>query len=286
MLRLGKIEIHRLDDGPFVLDGGQMFGTVPKVLWQRECPADADNRFAIACNCFLLVEGGRRTLVDAGVGRDWDDKSRRIYGLDPAAPTLMDRLGALGLGPGDIDRVLLTHLHYDHCGWATVPDGAGGSGSHRPAFTGAEYLVHRLEWDDAHDRDARAAASYFERFFDPLHTAGQLRILEGGPEIALGGGLGTLLTGGHTRGHMAWTLESAGHRALGLADLCPLAAHRRARWLTSFDLYPVEALAAKRRLLAAAEEGGWALLLNHEPDRPMRRPVRRGKDLDLDPLEA
>ena len=104
--------------------------------------------------------------------------------------------------------------------------------------------------------------------------------------MTLGGGLLGLVTGGHTRGHLAWVIESGGHRALGMADLCPLAAHSRPRWLTAFDLYPVEAMAAKRRLLAAAEAGGWAVLLNHEPDRPMRRPARRGRDLDLDPLEA
>ncbi|HOX07147.1 MAG TPA: MBL fold metallo-hydrolase [Planctomycetota bacterium] len=281
--RIGSIEVHRLDDGPFWLDGGQMFGIVPKVLWSKECPVDADNRMAMACNCYLLISGGRRTLVDAGLGRDWDDKSRRIYGVDASAPTLLDRLGALGLGPGDIDRVLLTHLHFDHCGWATVPDGSGG---HRPTFPNAEHLVHRLEWDDAHDPEARGAASYFDRLYDPLKAAGQLRLLEGGPEFALGQGLEALVTGGHTRGHLAWMLESQGHRAIGLADLCPLAAHRRERWLTAFDLYPVEALAVKRRLLGAAEAGNWAVFLNHEPDRPARRPVRRSAHLDLDPLEA
>lgn len=281
MLRIGKVEVLRADDGPFLLDGGAMFGVVPKPLWAKECPADDQNRIRMTCNGYVVNCGGRRTLVDAGMGRGWGEKERAIYGLDAAAPTLPDGLAALGLRPEDVDAVLLTHLHFDHCGWSTRPDGAGG---HRPTFPNAEYLVHRLEWEDAHDPEARDAASYLGRLYDPLERAGQLRLLEGGAELDLGGGLFAVPTGGHTRGHLAWRIDSEGAHALGPAEICPLAAHRRLCWIMAYDLYPVETLAAKRRLLAAAESGGWALLLNHDPARPAGRLVRRGKGLDFAPI--
>ena len=283
MIRIGKVEVLRADDGPFRLDGGAMFGVVPKPLWERECPADDQNRISMTCNCYLVSAGGRRTLIDAGMGRSWDEKTRSLYGLDPVGLTLLDNLAALGVAPADVNRVLLTHLHFDHCGWATRRDDAGEL---RPTFPNAEYLVHTLEWEDAHDRQARAAASYAEELFDPLAAAGQLRLLQGTEEIDLGGGLLAIPTGGHTRGHLAWRIDSEGARALGPSELCPLAAHRRLRWIMAYDLYPVETLAAKRTLLAAAEAGGWAVLLNHQPAGPVGRLVRRGKDLDFEPLEA
>lgn len=276
MLRIGKVEVALLSDGVFRLDGGGVFGVVPRKLWEKEAAPDVDNRVRLRCNCWLVTSGGRRTLIDAGMGRDWDAKFQDLYGLEPDEPTLAESLAKLDLAPADVDRVLLTHLHFDHCG-ALV---AGG----RPAFPNAEYVVHKLEWEDAHDREGRAAASYLDRLYDPLQAAGQLRLVEGGGEIALGEGLFAVPTGGHTRGHLAWRVESEGQRAVSPADLAPLAAHRRARWISAYDLYPVETLAAKRRLLAAAEAGGWAVLFSHEPDRPAGRLVRRGKNLDLEPL--
>jgi glyoxylase-like metal-dependent hydrolase (beta-lactamase superfamily II) len=287
MFKVGKVEIELAGDGAFRLDGGAIFGVVPRKLWAAECPPDADNRVALSCNCWLLhMSDGRRILVDAGMGRDWDEKFRNIYSLSPGDATLLENLGRLGVSPEDVDVVLLTHLHFDHCGWASCA-AADGSGKGRPTFPNAEYFVHRLEWEDAHDREGRAAASYMDRLYDPLQAAGQLRLLEGSGETALGGELFAIPTGGHTRGHLAWRLDSGGHHALGLADLCPLAPHRRPRWIPAYDLYPVETLAAKRRWLSAAEEGGWALLLNHEPIHPAGRLVRRGvKDLDFEPLEA
>jgi glyoxylase-like metal-dependent hydrolase (beta-lactamase superfamily II) len=294
MFRLGRIEIHCPDDGPFRLDGGSMFGTVPKVLWEKECSADSQNRIAMTCNCWLMRAGGAApassgpgrggwVLADAGMGRDWDERLSAIYALDRSAPTLLDNLDRLGVRREDVATVLLTHLHFDHCGWATRPDGAGG---HVPTFPDAQYLVHELEWADAHDPKGRDAASYLGRLFDPLEKAGQLRLLSGREEIAVTEWLTAIPAGGHTRGHLAWRVDSDGQHALGPGELCPLAAHRRPRWIMGYDCYPVETLEAKRRLLGAAEAGGWAMLLNHEPDRPARRAVRRDRHLDLDPLEA
>jgi len=284
VLKVGKVEVRRAEDGPFYLDGGAMFGVVPKPLWEKEHPADEKNRIRMTCNCFLLTVGGRRVLVEAGMGTGWDEKFREIYGLDDSGPQLPGSLAALGVGLDEIDTVLLTHLHFDHCGWSTVPDGAGG---HRPTFPNAEYLVHRLEWEDAHDHGSRAAASYIDHFFDPLEAAGQLRLLEGDDEIPVAEELTAIAAGGHTRGHLAWRIDSGGHSALGAADLCPLAAHRRPRWIMAYDLYPVETLAAKRRLLGAAESGGWLLLVGHDPDKPAGRLVRPDpKSLDFEPVEV
>ncbi len=284
MLRVGKVEVLRADDGLFYLDGGAMFGVVPKVLWEREHPADERNRIRMTCNCYVIRTGGKTVLVDAGMGRAWDEKGMDIYGLDASAPTLLDSLAALGLAPEEIDVVLLTHLHFDHCGWATRPDGAGG---HAPTFPNAEYLVHELEWEDAHDQGLRAPASYLEHLYDPLEAAGRLGLLSGEGELPVAEGLVAITTGGHTRGHLAWRIDSEGETALGPSELCPLAAQRRPRWIMAYDLYPLQTLAAKRRLLGAAEKGGWPLLINHDPATPAGRLVRSGpKKLDLEPLEV
>jgi glyoxylase-like metal-dependent hydrolase (beta-lactamase superfamily II) len=282
MLRIGKVEVLLADDGPFLLDGGSMFGVVPRPRWEREWPVDAQHRIRLTCNCWLLRCSGRLVLVDAGMGRDWDEQSRAGYGLDESTPALPDNLDRLGVRPEDVATVLLTHLHFDHCGWALRKDAAG-----RPqaTFPNAEYLVHELEWADAHDATSRDAASYEARLFDRLQEDGRLRLLSGAEDIPVAEGLRALPAGGHTRGHLAWLVDSGGHRALGPGDLCPLSSHRRLRWLTSYDQYPVGTLEAKRRLLGAAESGGWPLLLNHDPVTPagLLRRDERGRPI-LEPL--
>jgi glyoxylase-like metal-dependent hydrolase (beta-lactamase superfamily II) len=282
LLKIGDVAVLRADDGPFRLDGGAMFGIVPKPLWEKECPADENNRISMTCNSYLLNCAGKRVLVDAGMGRTWDEKNRAIYGLDESAPTLLAELEKLGVAPGDVDAVLLTHLHFDHCGWSTRPDGAGG---HVPTFPDAEYLIHELEWADAHDPAARDAASYLPHLFDPLERAGQLKLLSGPGEIEVAEGLTAIPTGGHTRGHLAWRIDSGGHHAVGPSEICPLTPHRRPRWVMGYDLYPVQTIEAKARLLGAARDGGWAVLLNHDPVSPVGRIVPEGKRTRFEPLE-
>jgi glyoxylase-like metal-dependent hydrolase (beta-lactamase superfamily II) len=259
-LTIGPYRVHFLSGGRFRLDGGAMFGVVPKVLWNRTAPADEKNRIRMRMTCLLLEGNGQRILVDAGSGTKDDPKFRDIYAIEGAEGLAQD-LAALGVKPEDISAVALTHLHFDHCGGGTT---RGTDGVVKPTFPNAHYFVRRQEWHDAHHANERNRASYISDNYDPLHEAGQLILHDTDLEILPGVWMKNLP--GHTLGHQGCFFDIPGERALYTVDLVPTAAHLPLAYIMGYDLYPMTTLETKRAILKQATAEGWLFLFEHDPD--------------------
>jgi glyoxylase-like metal-dependent hydrolase (beta-lactamase superfamily II) len=259
-LTIGPYSVRFLSGGRFRLDGGAMFGVVPKVLWNRVAPADERNRIRMAMTCLLIEGDGKRVLVDAGSGTKDDAKFRDIYAIErPEA--LLEDLRAAGVAPEQVDTVALTHLHFDHCGGGTI---RGEDGVVRPTFPKADYLVRRQEWNDAHHANERNRASYLSDNYDPLAQSGQLILHEQDIEVLPGVWMKNLP--GHTLGHQGVFFDIPGARALYAVDLIPTAAHLPLAFIMGYDLYPMTTLETKRAVLRDAVRENWTILFEHDPD--------------------
>jgi glyoxylase-like metal-dependent hydrolase (beta-lactamase superfamily II) len=247
-----------LSDGFFRLDGGAMFGVVPKALWAQQAPPDDRNRILMAMRP-LVVRGARTMLIDAGLGDKDDAKFHEIYGVDRSR-NLDHALAEAGLSPDDIDIVLASHLHFDHAGGFTVRD---ASGRVRPKFRKAQYVVRRGEWEDATHPHERNRASYIADNFVPLAEAGVLQLVDDDQTIMPG--VRVRRTGGHCMHHQMVLIESGGKTAAFVADLIPTTAHLSAPWIMGYDLYPMDTLAAKKAFLAEAVEKNMLVFFEHDP---------------------
>jgi glyoxylase-like metal-dependent hydrolase (beta-lactamase superfamily II) len=256
-LRLGALELWPLSDGFFRLDGGAMFGVVPKPLWEKRAPADARNRIHLGLRP-LLIRGAKTMIVDGGIGDKMDAKSADIFGIDRTM-TLERSLREAGVTPADIEIALATHLHFDHVGGFTVRDGA----TMRPAFPGARYVVRAAEWDDATHPHERNRASYLAENFVPLRDAGVLDLVEGDAEIMPG--VRVVRSGGHTMQHQVVYVESEGRTAVFVADMMPTVAHVDEPWIMGYDLYPMDTLAFKRAFVREAIEREHLIVFEHDP---------------------
>jgi glyoxylase-like metal-dependent hydrolase (beta-lactamase superfamily II) len=282
---LGDFTIHALDAGIQRLDGGAMFGVVPKPLWERRIPADERNRIPLAMRCLLVETSDALVLIDTGSGNKEDVKFADIYGIDNApsdpahATRLEEALRAAGHGIDDVDVVVSTHLHFDHAGGNTrrLPDGAIAL-----SFPRARYIVQRGEYDWAHLRNERIQASYLPHNFEPVMEAGRLELVEGDVEVVPG--IRLLRTPGHTPHHQSVLVQSAGETACFLADVIPTSAHLPLPWIMGYDVEPLVTLETKRALLDRALAGDWLLVFEHDPvlpwgrldptrDRPMLAPT-------------
>jgi glyoxylase-like metal-dependent hydrolase (beta-lactamase superfamily II) len=257
-MRIGDLELTPLLDGYFRLDGGAMFGVVPKALWQKRAPADDRNRITMAMRP-LLVRGERLMIIDAGCGDKMDAKSADIYGFD-RRDNLDVTMARAGVGAEDIEVVLASHLHFDHAGGFTVLDAPGVV---RPRFPNARYLANQGEWDDATHPHERNRASYFAENYVPLREAGVLDLLPDGQVVAPG--IRVRRTGGHTRCHQIVYIESAGKTAVFAADLIPTTAHVDVPWIMAYDLYPMETLDFKRAFIKEAIEQEYLIVFEHDP---------------------
>lgn len=256
-MKIGDIDVIPLSDGQFRLDGGAMFGVVPKTLWQRATTPDELNRIPLSLTPLLIRAAGLNVLVDAGVGDKLPEKLMSIYAIERTP--LSASLAAHGLAPDDIDVVLATHLHFDHAGGFTTRI----DGTVRPAFSRARYLIRRGEWDDAIHPHARSRASYLAENYVPLQEAGLVDFIEEDGEVLPG--ISVWRTGGHTRHHQIVKIDSAGETGLYLADLVPTAAHVPEAWIMAYDLYPMETLEAKARWLSEAVRGEYVIFFEHDP---------------------
>lgn len=264
---VGDLRIHAIEGGGQKLDGGAMFGVVPKPLWEKRIPADERNRIPLAMRCLLVQTPDALVLIDNGAGNKENEKFVNIYGLentssDPARyPTILEEaLAAAGYTPDDVDIMLDTHLHFDHAGGNTYID---PEGQVHLSFPRARYIVQKGEYEYAHWRNERIQASYLKHNFDPVMEAGKLELIDGDVEIIPG--ISVLRTPGHTPHHQSVLIQSAGETAIFLADVMPTSAHLPLPWIMGYDVEPLVTLESKRTIVKRAQDEEWLLIFEHDP---------------------
>ena len=265
---VGSIRIHGIEAGVQQLDGGAMFGVVPKPLWERRIPADLRNRIPLALRCLLIEAPNALVLVDTGIGNKYGEKFADIYGVSNGGdPTrLEDGIRNAGFDPGDVDIVLNTHLHFDHAGGNTM---RRDDGTVVPAFPEARHVVQRGELDFAHSHNERIRASYLTENFEAISAGGLWDLVEGDAQVTEG--VRVAPTPGHTPFHQSVMITSDGHTACFLADVCPTSAHLPLPWIMGYDLEPLVTLESKRGLWSRALEEDWLLVFEHDPRVPWGR---------------
>ncbi len=277
-MKLGDLEFHVISAGRLLLDGGAMFGVIPRPLWEKRMPPDARNRITLSMNCLLIRTAGKRILVETGAGDKMDAKFRGIYGLD--GPFLVDGLRAYDVRPEDVDIVVNTHLHFDHCGGNTRIE----NGAVVPAFPNARYVVHKGEFDHAMNPNERDRASYFPENYVPLQSAGILTLLESDSVVAPGVEL--IRVPGHTANMQCVKLTGGGKTALLFADLVPTTAHLPLPWIMGYDLYPMMTLENKKRWIPEVVREGWLALFAHDPRVPAAYLRDRDGQWEIEPVEV
>ena len=258
-LRLGDFDVCGLRDGFFYPDGGAMFGVVPKPLWEKKCPADAQNRIRLGLNSILIRTPAALVLVETGIGPKLDKKLRNIYCVEQDTG-LVGSLTGLGFAPEDVDFVINTHLHFDHCGGNTLRN---DKGEVVPAFPRARYIIQKGEWEWAVHPHEREKGSYLAENFRPLADYGLLQLVDGDSRVTEG--VEVRLAPGHTARHQLVKVSSGGHTLVYLGDLVPTSAHIGLAYGMSYDLQPLENLENKRKLYEQAVAGGWILAFVHDP---------------------
>jgi glyoxylase-like metal-dependent hydrolase (beta-lactamase superfamily II) len=266
-MRCGDLELTLIDDGTFRLDGGAMFGVVPRPLWERQKPPDEANRILMGSNSVLVERGSDLLLVDTGLGDKGDDKFRRLFALEEGAVRLPEAIRRAGYELEDITHVVGTHLHFDHCGWNTRRDASRGDRL-VPTFPNARYWLERGEVEHARNPNPRDRASYDPTNFEPLFEAGQVELYDDSAEPVPG--VRTVKAPGHNRDMVIVLFGTdetpAAERAVFLADLVPTAAHLATPWVMGYDLYPVTTMENKDRWLPRIAEAGWLALFQHDPE--------------------
>lgn len=281
--RLGDFTIHALESGTQRLDGGAMFGVVPKPLWEKRIPADERNRIPLALRCLLVETADQLVLIETGLGNKENEKFRDIYGVDnaPSDPAHADRLQELvaeaGFRPQDVGVVIDTHLHFDHAGGNTFRD---YEGQVRVSFPNARYVVQRGEWEWAHRANERTSASYLPDNYEPVMAAGQLDLVEGDIEIVPG--ISVMRTPGHCPHHQSVLVRSGDETACFLADVVPTFAHLPLPWIMGYDVEPLVTLESKRALLKRAVDERWLLVSTHDPFTAWGYAAADGKGVRLE----
>ena len=274
-MNLGNVKLHIVSDGTYWEDGGGLFGLVPKALWEKVMAPDERNRLPFEERCLVIETSEQRVLVDTGYGDKLSDKERGFISLE-GERRLLNSLEALGIGPLDIDLVINTHLHGDHCGGNTYYDEKGEA---VPTFAWATYCVQRLELADATFPNERTRGTYFAENFEPLQRSGQLRVLWG--DTRLTDEIRVIVTPGHTRAHQCVVVESEGQTAVFLGDLASWPIHiERPAWVPAYDVEPMVSIESKRNLAQWAIEKQALLIFEHHPEivagylHPTERPDR------------
>lgn len=257
--RLGDFELSVFTDGTYFLDGGAFFGVVPKVLWEKRVQPDEKNRVLTGLNSLLIRTGEKAILVETGIGNKLPEKQMKIWGN---RPQLLENLAAGGVAPEDIDIVINTHLHFDHCGWNTMRKGD----EIVPTFPKAKYYAQAGEYEHGCLQLERDRVSYLDENYGPLIRSGQMTLLRGDAEIVPG--LNVRLLPGHTAHMQAVMMESGGRKACYVSDLIPTTNHLDVTWVMAFDLFPLETIANRKRVYEEAIPEKWLMVFTHDAQTP------------------
>lgn len=265
-MQFGDYRVEIVPDTEFWLDGGAMFGVVPRNLWSKVCPPDDQNRIRLNMNCLFIEAGAERILIDTGIGEKWSPKQTAIYGIQRQRSFGETLRTVTGVSPEDITIVCNTHLHFDHAGGNTRRN---NQDEVAPAFPNARYLVARDELEHAENPTERDRASYLPENWLPVRACGQVEVRDGDYEIVPGLTMETQT--GHNRSMRCPRLEAGGRTLFGFADIVPTRAHVPLAWIMGYDLYPVETLETKKLLLSSAAREDWTCLFYHDAIEPLGR---------------
>jgi len=280
-MQFGDYRVEIVPDTEFWLDGGAMFGVVPRNLWSKVCPPDDQNRIRLNMNCLFIEAGRERILVDTGIGEKWTPRQTAMYGIERKRTLGQSLRAVTGYGPEDITIVVNTHLHFDHAGGNTKADEQGRP---VPTFPGARYLISSAELQHAEAPTERDRASYLPENWRPLRESGQLEVRDGDYEVVPGLRMETHT--GHNRSMQCVRLQRDGQTLFGFADIVPTRAHLSFAWIMGYDLYPVETLETKKKLLPQAAREDWWCLFYHDPDIPLGRIVEEDSKLQAIAFES
>ena len=256
---IGDFELTIVSDGKYLLDGGAFFGVVPKVMWAKKVNVDDKNRVLTGLNSLLVRTGDRNILIETGIGNKLSERMIRFYG-QPAE--LLDNMSAGGISPDDIDIVINTHLHFDHCGWNTIRT----NDRIVPTFPKAKYYVQEGEWQHACRQFERDRISYITDNYDPLINTGQMELLRGDRDIVPG--ISVRVFRGHTAHMQAVIIAGSGRKACYISDLIPTRAHIDLTWGMSFDLFPIDTIESKKKYYAESIPEKWLTVFTHDPELP------------------
>ena len=260
-MKFGEFELFVINAGTFRLDGGAMFGTIPKVIWEKTNPADERNRILMGLNCLLIRSPTEIILVDTGLGTIFDERFAFLYDVDTSQTDLVRSLAAAGVRAADVTKVILTHLHFDHCGGNCFMD---GNGELKPTLANAVYYINRDELAYAKQPDNRSRPSYLSHSWEPLEERGQLMLTSHDEEISLG--VSVMSAPGHTANHQVVMVRSEGRTACFLADLVPTPSHLKTHYVMGYDLFPKTTMETKERVLKQAWEENWLLIFEHSAE--------------------
>ncbi len=276
-MQFGSFEILTFVEQEFRLDGGSMYGIIPKSMWNKITPADDNNLIAMVTNLFVLKAHGKTFMFDSGLGDTLSDREQKIYGTDGQS-RMNAGLESLGLAAGDIDYVILTHLHTDHAGGAVRLE----NDTYVPRFENAKYIVSEDEWADAGNPNERTGAVYVPERTQALENAGQVEFVDGNTELVPG--VNIVHTGGHTRGHFGLEMESEGERVFYYSDILPMAGHLRVPVIAAADTMPLDSMNVKRRMLESIVDTGVVMAFDHDVTMPFARVISDGKRLVAQPV--
>lgn len=276
-MKFGDFDLSIVRECKYLLDGGAMFGVVPKPLWNKTTQCDELNRVTLFCNLLLIETGTNRILVETGMGHRWTAQERDRYGIESfVSPDKM--LHEIQIANDQIDAVIISHLHFDHVGGAVIDV----DGKLVPAFPNAKYYVQKGEWEFAYKANARARASYRPQDYEPLRDYGVLELIDGDTEIVPG--VFARVSGGHTKHHQVVTFESRGQKGVYFADIMPMRPHVSPAWVMGYDHYPLISCDVKHEWLTRAVQEKWLVVFDHEPGVPWGHVRLNGNKFEFEPL--